>query len=120
MTAKKIVSDELDIKKSRTKKVVKKVAPVALTLPVKKEAQNLLKESRLETLAMIHHVHGTKAKVSRSGILHLTRISHIVDANWSLWHLTWSIVWRVVFIFTVVWVVALFTVIYFGNLILSR
>lgn len=111
---KKVSSKELLTKTGRAKKVVSRSEGIiAAALPGNKN------EPRLETLAMIHHVHGGKTRGKMSPSWHLTAVSRAIDDNWSLWRLSWSVLWRVAVIIAVVRLLAVLTVIFFGNIILS-
>lgn len=97
---------------------IKKVRPVAKI----KQSQPLLnndfkaqaKRLAPESLAMLHHLHGTNRKVKpvKGRFFRLRRLSDALEADWSLWHLAFSIVWRIVFIIALVRFVAAYTVIY--------
>lgn len=83
-----------------------------------RRAELLANERRLESLAMIQHVHGQKIKSSgRRSIFKLTRMDHIVEANWSLWHLAWSVLWRVALMAFMIRLLASITAIYLSGII---
>jgi hypothetical protein len=83
-----------------------------------RRAEALADERRLESLAMIQHVHGQKAKrAGRRPFFKLTRMDHIVEANWSLWHLAWSVLWRVALMAFMIRLAASITAIYLSGII---
>jgi hypothetical protein len=54
-------------------------------------------EKKIESLAMIHQVHGENKTIKKSFLgktIKLKRLSDATEKNWTLWCLTWSIMWR--------------------------
>jgi hypothetical protein len=83
-----------------------------------KRAETLADERRLESLAMIQHVHGQKIRRSgRRPFFKLTRMDHIVETNWSLWHLAWAVLWRIALMAFMIRLLASITAIYLSGII---
>ena len=112
------------VKKISTVKVVKAAPRLPKSSPSKTtshEFSDISNGRRLESLAMIQHVHGGgRHKKKNIPGLRLLRMSDVLDDNWSLWHLSWAVLWRLVVIFVVVRFLAALSVVYFGNIILSK
>jgi hypothetical protein len=118
---KKIDTEKSSVKAARPvirQKRVAKVLVAPKTVTPAAPAKEIETQRRLESLAMIQHVHGDKVRhYKKRSIFSFTRMSHIIEADWSLWHLTWSIIWRVVFIFIATWLAAGLTFAYFLRII---
>lgn len=110
---KKIAVANQATKKTRVKATAKVESQVQYST-----SKDVLKENKLQSLAMIHRAHGDRFKPqAKKSLVKWTRMSQVVESNWSLWHLTWSILWRIVLIVVVVRFFALLTVAYLGNVI---
>jgi hypothetical protein len=83
----------------KKKEEISKVKPKIIkkrTATKKAEAKSEAKTTpRVESLAMVHHVHNTKAKkkfISFPG--HFLRLDAYLATNPTLWQISWSILWR--------------------------
>lgn len=110
------VTGSTGLKKTSAKKPTSSSVPK----PEARPRKEIERTSKLESLAMIQHVHGGKIRRPKKSFFGLKRMKQVVEADWSLWHLSWSVLWRVVLIALVIRFLALLTVAYFSNLILTQ